>query len=594
MTDVIRDVVVRITLEQINAAIKVPDIAPLKAVEADHAKSIDKVIKKYDEKEETAKLNSKREREYIKDISDAVKEGEKNYAAQLKQRADAEKQVAAAAEAAATKQQVAQLKVLETTKQLGEGVFQLARGIAFLTTSSDEDFREMLATIAKLQGGFDLIKGGATTIKALVEGTNALKIATGAATIGQALLAAANTVVATTATAATAAVTALKVALGPIGLIITAIGVAAVIGAAAWEMYSKNSESAAKSIDRTTESIRKATKETEIQLKYEQANYDLHKQVTDSRMAQMTTDEQIAALSKERTNLLKLEADLLQKIIEKRKELKAQEAAVEASKNNPKNSGFGIVDILSPVAGIAEMYTTDRDDLLKSRKESQDALNEAKQGEINLEKQNLEYKREELIQQEKVVALAKQKQNAAERELEKQKQIEDAAKQGLETAKQKLAIEEQKLQSMDAQFGRLTKQEQLEAKALADKVRAGEELNRRQLERLSQIGGNVARDYVEREYAKRGETSGSREYESAFIDPTAGITQTRNEIQSKTAELAEAKASVVTAQREVAEAMQVVNDNKALLETIRNLLQSQGKTINDMQKDLDVNNAQNL
>lgn len=593
MTDVIRDVVVRITLEQINAAIKVPDIAPLKAVEADHAKSIDKVIKKYDEKEETAKLNSKREREYIKDISDAVKEGEKNYAAQLKQRADAEKQVAAAAEAAATKQQVAQLKVLETTKQLGEGVFQLARGIAFLTTSSDEDFREMLATIAKLQGGFDLIKGGATTIKALVEGTNALKIATGAATIGQALLAAANTVVTTTATAATAAVTALKVALGPIGLIITAIGVAAVIGAAAWEMYSKNSESAAKSIDRTTESIRKATKETEIQLKYEQANYDLHKQVTDSRMAQMTTDEQIAALSKERTNLLKLEADLLQKIIEKRKELKAQEAAVEASKNNPKNSGFGIVDILSPVAGIAEMYK-DRSDLSKTLKENQDALNDAKQVEINLLNQKQGYLSDELAGQEKVVALENQKHSAAERELERQKQLAEAAKQGLETAKQKLAIEEQKLRSMDAQFGRLTKQEQLEAKALADKVRAGEELNRRQLERLSQIGGNVARDYVEREYAKRGETSGSREYESAFIDPTAGITQTRNEIQSKTAELAEAKASVVTAQREVAEAMQVVNDNKALLETIRNLLQSQGKTINDMQKDLDVNNAQNL
>jgi len=140
------------------------------------------------------------------------------------------------------------IKVAESYKKIGEGAFAAATGVAFLTTSSDEEMQKMLGTIAKVQGAFNLFKGSTDVVVGLVEAVRAARAASAASAaavtaantaqaasasaVGQASLGAAaaggvqataNTGVATTAGAATVAMTALQIAMGPIGIAILAI-----------------------------------------------------------------------------------------------------------------------------------------------------------------------------------------------------------------------------------------------------------------------------------------------------------------------------------------------------------------------------------
>ena len=641
MADVIRDVVVRITLEQINTALKVPDVTPLKAAFDDWKSSalaaVDKVnaalatvntstqttgttavetadktveahsktkaawdeaIKKAAEqalvyKESAAQAEAdaaarkqiaadaakqaadqakskgivlaalKQERELIKDISDAGKQGAKDYQALLKQRSDAEKQVATLAEAAAAKQTQAQLKVLDVTKQLGEGTFQLARGIAFLTTSGDEDFREMLATIAKLQGGFDLIKGGATTIKALVEGTNALKLATGAATIGQAILAGANTAVATTAGIATAAVTALKVALGPIGLIITGIGAAAALTAAAWSAMSSKEQDLQAAMKKGNEELAdrlKLTKELR-DIKYQTSSEKVSLISGDNEGSLRELDRRGATRKTDRSDLDKQVAELEQ----------AKQAFMEK---------YGRAGTFSSASGNA--LTASEGKLYQQISENQIA---AATQRVALE--------EQAISDAKLYRdIQKDIDQIKSQELEKEKLIAEASKKGVDAALEKLAIEEKKLQSIEAQFGALTKQEQLEAMALSKKVKAGEELSRRELERLGQIGGAAGQEYVQQQYAKRGRASGADEFNANLgVDITAGVSEAGQALANATQKLAEsrpikeileAQAQLQASSKEADDAMifminGLINDKKELLSRLKELEDTNNK-----------------
>lgn len=565
MSDVIRDVVVRITLEQINTALKVPDLAPVKAEYADVGKvaatSSAQTTKSISAIEAATKSAGLRQRELVKDISEAGKQGAKDYEALLKKRADAEKQVAVAAEAAAAKQTTAQLKVLDVTKQLGEGTFQLARGIAFLTTSGDEDFRVMLATIAKLQGGFDLIKGGATTIKGLVEGTKALQIATGAATVGQALLAGATGVVTAAASTATAAVTALKVALGPIGLIVTGIGVAAAAAGAAWHAMSSSGDELTETNTKLTASMERSLKLFQLQLEYAQKLRNINKESADANLSLLAGEEKLAALrGKQGAN------DVRQSVNGSLQTLEEQQAA--AQRNAANNKG--------------DNRTQFREFGLEQEKLAADIANRR----LENAKQDVEYQRQ-------IRDLKNQSAQAAENQLDKEKQIVETAKKGVDSAMQKLAIEEKKLQSFEAQFGALTKQEQLELRALSDKVKAGQELNRRELERAEQLGGEATRDFVQEQRAKAGKAAGAADAVSGFGDVTAGVSQAGRSLGDAISKQAEAESRAATAQAELEKATTALEAATELLRRFNKIAEQLGIEVAGIQKDLDTNKAQN-
>lgn len=142
MADVIRDVVIRIALQQVETKLKPPEIAPT-------AKAVETINKK------------------IEETSIAFRMGQKasvDFAGSLRKHYE---EAAARAEGFRVKSQAEMLKVGESMSRAGQGAFTLARGIAFMGTSSDEDFQRMIQTVAKVQGGFDLFRGSIETIKGI-------------------------------------------------------------------------------------------------------------------------------------------------------------------------------------------------------------------------------------------------------------------------------------------------------------------------------------------------------------------------------------------------------------------------------------------
>lgn len=184
----------------------------------------------------------------------------------------------------------ANMKTLESFKAAGEGAFTLARGIAFLSASSEKDFQRTLQAIARVQGAFDAFKGGIETIKGVVEATKVLTAYTQT-------LAVAQTAQATAATTATAAQTALSVAMGPVGIAIgataAAVGLLALAlrdsGEAALEsadMWARSAESveqlrntrthAIKTLGDETLSMRTATEQSaRLTARYRELNSEL-------------------------------------------------------------------------------------------------------------------------------------------------------------------------------------------------------------------------------------------------------------------------------------------------------------------------------
>ena len=112
------------------------------------------------------------------------------------------------------------LKIGDALKQGGEGAFTAARGFAFLFTSTDDGYRQLIANISAAQGAFDLTKGGFEIVKG---GANAMNIAAasgGVYAVAMGLVAKAQAAVAVTAAAAG---TAVKSLFGPLGIALSIV-----------------------------------------------------------------------------------------------------------------------------------------------------------------------------------------------------------------------------------------------------------------------------------------------------------------------------------------------------------------------------------
>jgi hypothetical protein len=115
--------------------------------------------------------------------------------------------------------------------QAGEGAFVLARGLALVSTTSEEDLGKVIKKIAAVQGAFDVFKG---TLTGLSAGINILKTLNSTTAITAAVngtLAASNAKVATTGAAAATSMFALNASTGGILLVVGSLvaGLAALV-----------------------------------------------------------------------------------------------------------------------------------------------------------------------------------------------------------------------------------------------------------------------------------------------------------------------------------------------------------------------------
>lgn len=418
MADIIRDLIIKIAIQQADVKLRAPDIGPILVP-----------FKKFEDKaSENVEGVATKVEELGGDISD------------LKPKLE---EISRSSEDATRQLTDDTLKASEGFRTAGEGAFTLARGIAFVGIASEEDLQKVIQTVAKVQGAFDIFKGGIDVVKGLTEGTHALRLVTTSAAVAQGGLARANTAVATTAAVATVSMGTLMAVLGPLALAAAAVGVAFLIF-----------KDAPEDIGNTTEAAEK-----------------LRKKLND-----------IASLKIKGIDLLLEFGDLVpeERIEEIGKRLKA-----EIGKIN-RNAEIAIHEQTRILKDLRKRLGEQSDEGL--------ALPD-----FILQRNEAEEQRRFLISQRELALIeAKAKAGRDLLNIEKSKRDEiksalDLARQDLQISKDKLALEKGALQTFKERFGALSAVEQVEAKRAARilKEEGVKGLTQKSIDLLERVGGGV-------------------------------------------------------------------------------------------------------
>lgn len=387
------------------------------------------------------------------------------------------------------------LKAAEGFKMAGEGAFTLARGIAFVSTSGDEDLRKMIETIAKVQGAFDLFRGATDTIKGVREGLTALRAAQAASAVAASNQAAANvglattnTAVATTATSAATASRGLMVALGPIGIALAAVG-------AAFLIFRKGSDD----VDDATEALKRqdrvlsgladkfaSVRLTQVELfdledkriKLAGEAIDVQARIADIEADRLERGKEAAAdLGSELRKLGSITPEFGQELIQKgtvEDITKLADTVRERLKGGISFGQLGLGDDLE----ILEAEKAVTDDLLETSKSRLTLL-----------------ERERQLGDDKIAA-AKEELDLLRKQVSASEDKAKAAQMALLTAQER--------------FGMLDAEERLEARRIAERIeQAPDKVGFEELKRFEQlVGGQRAKSLVQAEALERAEGAG--------------------------------------------------------------------------------------
>ncbi|MDB5340765.1 MAG: hypothetical protein JWN70_6384 [Planctomycetaceae bacterium] len=123
-------------------------------------------------------------------------------------------------------------------KKAGEGAFLMARGIAFMTATSEADLAVTVKRIAAVQGLFDIYRGGVDLIDGVAKGTKMLALVNASASAAEAIHAGTMSKSAIAMMGLKNGGAALATALtGPVGIGLAAVALAASAGYVIWRDY---------------------------------------------------------------------------------------------------------------------------------------------------------------------------------------------------------------------------------------------------------------------------------------------------------------------------------------------------------------------
>lgn len=430
MADTIRDVTIRVSIKNGDASLKVPNFKPAEVSLKSAAASVKTVSKETDEVAKKAKQ-----------AADEIERFKKLDEAKLKA-----------------------VAVGDSFKAAGEGAFTMARGAAFLFTSTDDGFAKMAANIAKVQGGFDLFKGSFETIKGVTEGVVKLKAATGALTVAEALQTGVNTALATSYTAIKTAALGAYAALGPLGAAAAAVAVVGTAIYASWKWFA--GPEPAKNIKVTNEALRRMEQHKKNIAEADVQNQRRAAQVEDAFDAGGRSN----ALENAKTDSMREQAKIL-----------GQQFNFEARK-----------------ASLIKEATKQYEAQVKAVEE-QAAFTDATNNGLSL---NAGIAQAELEFRTRMSELAKQELDTTKAkgdELTKQKTDQENL---LKTTKEKIKAEQDALLSAEAKFGQLTKREQ---KRVTDIAGRGGPSNKSEAELVQKAGFDSA---GQKFFAQRGRDGG--------------------------------------------------------------------------------------
>ena len=455
----IRDVVIRVALEQKQSSLKVPPMpasitggaAPAASTQPAAAKSTS-----------ADKASKDAERAYDKEANAAVAAYSRIMKAN-KERAEKEIQSQKAIAAAHS-------AVIGTYAQTAGAALQMSRGIAFVVAANDEQAESFVRAIASAQGYFDLAVGSIQVIKGVNDVTRqtAILMDLQAASAGRAAAATTTLAVAGAGAAATAktGVAATVAATAATGLLSTAVAGLGVVAAIAVSPL--------------------------LLIVGAVAAIGLAASVVAFRNWNTSVEKESKSAAEAMEKSSKRQTDALIRTSKQQQEV-----------SNVKSSRLDSNDSAGIAAELAKQQAA-RAKFVESAKAVPMKLDSRES-----EKKSLENK---LSLQEQNVAMIQNEQQLQDKYVESLKSEQAVAKDILKTAQDTLATEENRNRSENSRLGLMSRADQNQAKKLLEKKASGQELSIRDARTAQSLG--ILKDDVEaagvKEAEKRGLT-GARE-----------------------------------------------------------------------------------
>lgn len=488
MAETIRDVLIRIRLDQEPAKLEVPDIQPATSAFEEYTETVETAF------EETT--------EYFEDVEDALEDV--NAQVEMSQREINDLGITAA----------------DGLRTATEGVLTFARGWTFLSIEQEEALAEVVEQLAAIQGGIDIMKGSIDTVKGVRDAYLAISDAGGIAVITQNALAGANTAVTATFTAASGAAKAFWASLGPIGIAIVGLTTAATALGAAWYFFSDGE--AAEGVEETTEKIE------EMKSSVDDLNVilDETRQKLQAFQTASNLQDQIESLNEQRDALDGI-VDLNEKL-ERLEERRATENERIRDTFSIMLAGgqFGFDEIARDMeaAGLQFENILEMLDLVADGAIAEDVTLQSAAAETLVAAMEARLSSEQDI----LRVLERQSQ-------ESEKQLE-SAKDAFQTTKDQIAAEQQRLQSLDEIIGRLDAVDRAEVEKLVNKA-GGEGLSSEELRRLEQLGGSAVSDFVSGQFAEKGKAAGGAEIFEPILGEQRGAGSQLDQLRQQRDEL---------------------------------------------------------
>ena len=198
MAETVRDVVIRVSLKQIDSKLTLPNLGAARKEVLNYSKTVVASNQRISNSYKTVNIEVNNFNRQQKEAKKEAKETAKNVVEDY-------------------------LQAAEGFHKAASGALALTKGLAKISGASEDDLK---AAFEPIESALNAFKGATDLISGMVQGYRALQTATSAGAVANTALAASNTAVATTSGAAAAGMTALQVAMGPIGVTFLAIGAA--------------------------------------------------------------------------------------------------------------------------------------------------------------------------------------------------------------------------------------------------------------------------------------------------------------------------------------------------------------------------------
>lgn len=410
MAETIRDVIIKIRVQQEKSKLEPPDTSAFRDAVQRASKpstgggTATAEEKQYDaEAKEALNAYSRIMREREKQAEEAMRLAERTAAyvdnidetagQRIVNRAQRNANERAKAEAVAL---AASKQTLESFNAMGEGALRAARGVAFLTAATEDDLRAALQYVAAAQGTLDVFAGLANVTKGVLNARVALTAAT---------------------VTSTGAETALVAALSVNPVVLAAVAAATLAAAAAEEVISRQT--------------REANREIELQSKF----------LNDAGRAWETYNERTERAGNA--------------IAAAREQFQTAMDIIGRSGERPGSSAD------DQIRAIQQSSRDARNDL--DNRERRGELGAGALGRGRADQEAAEINRRE---QEAIQAI-REKQT---QELQRQR---DLAREALETAKRTVEEEKNRLASLEERIGRLSQGERERLKGIAGRVGSG-------------------------------------------------------------------------------------------------------------------------